>query len=58
LQDKWKSLNELTNDPSAYMELDLGEQKTNADASDNQAPVIVRNIHTVISPNERADMPD
>jgi DNA-directed RNA polymerase I subunit RPA49 len=45
LQDKkWQSLNEQTNDPSAYMELDLGELKTNADASDNQAPVIVRNI--------------
>jgi hypothetical protein len=45
LQDKkWQSLNEQTNDPSAYMELDLGEPKTNADAGDNQASVIVRNI--------------
>jgi hypothetical protein len=38
-----ESLNELTNDPCAYMELDLGEPKTNGDASDNQAPVIVHN---------------
>ncbi|TVU24155.1 hypothetical protein EJB05_26556 [Eragrostis curvula] len=39
---KWRSLNEHRNDPSAYEDLDLGRQETNA--SDSQAPEIVRNI--------------
>ncbi|KAK3120522.1 hypothetical protein QOZ80_9AG0689320 [Eleusine coracana subsp. coracana] len=41
---KWKSLNEQRNDPSAYMDLDLGEPETNVSATDKEAPVIVRNI--------------
>ncbi|KAM3292464.1 hypothetical protein ACQJBY_036326 [Aegilops geniculata] len=45
LQDnKWKSLKEQRNDPSAYLDLDLGESKTTADATDSQASVEVRNI--------------
>lgn len=45
LQDnKWKSLKEQRNDPSAYLDLDLGESKTTADATDSQALMEVRNI--------------
>ncbi|XP_044981211.1 DNA-directed RNA polymerase I subunit rpa49 [Hordeum vulgare subsp. vulgare] len=41
--NKWKSLKEQRNDPSAYLDLDLGESKT-ADATDSQASMEVRNI--------------
>ncbi|KAK3119117.1 hypothetical protein QOZ80_9BG0714290 [Eleusine coracana subsp. coracana] len=41
---KWKSLNEQRNDPSAYMDLDLGEPETNVSTTDKESPVIVRNI--------------
>ncbi|XP_062182558.1 uncharacterized protein LOC133886758 [Phragmites australis] len=40
MDNKWRSLNEQRNDPSAYENLDLG----NTNTSDSQAPEIVRNI--------------
>ncbi|KQJ87822.1 DNA-directed RNA polymerase I subunit rpa49 [Brachypodium distachyon] len=42
--NKWKSLKEETNDPDAYLGLELGDSKTTADATDSQASVTVRNI--------------
>ncbi|CAN6373028.1 unnamed protein product [Urochloa humidicola] len=40
--NKWKSLNEQRNDPSAYEDIDLGT--SNVNTNDNQETVIVRNI--------------
>ncbi|KAG8090141.1 hypothetical protein GUJ93_ZPchr0011g28041 [Zizania palustris] len=40
---KWKLLNEQRNDPSAFLDLDLGNSETNVDANDVQA-TIVQNI--------------
>uniref|UniRef100_K3ZI54 DNA-directed RNA polymerase I subunit rpa49 n=1 Tax=Setaria italica TaxID=4555 RepID=K3ZI54_SETIT len=40
--NKWRSLNEQRNDPSAYEDIDLGT--SNVHTNDNQEPVIVRNI--------------
>ncbi|CAL4986527.1 unnamed protein product [Urochloa decumbens] len=40
--NKWKSLNEQRNDPSAYEDIDLGT--SNVNTNDTQEPVIVRNI--------------
>ncbi|CAO2142416.1 unnamed protein product [Urochloa humidicola] len=40
--NKWKSLNEQRNDPSAYEDVDLGTSNVNTNG--NQEPVIVRNI--------------
>ncbi|KAL6890106.1 hypothetical protein ACP4OV_008869 [Aristida adscensionis] len=40
--NKWRSLNEQRNDPSAYEDLDLGKSITNT--SENEATEIVRNI--------------
>lgn len=42
--NKWRSLNEQRNDPSAYLNLDLGKSETNVDATDSQASIIIRNI--------------
>ncbi|KAL6654186.1 hypothetical protein ACP70R_007651 [Stipagrostis hirtigluma subsp. patula] len=41
--NKWRSLNEQRNDPSAYEDLDLGKSVTDT-TGDSQAPEIVRNI--------------
>lgn len=44
LQDiKWQSLNEQRNDPSAFMDLDLGNADTSVGANESQEPT-VRNI--------------
>ncbi|KAF0894929.1 hypothetical protein E2562_004929 [Oryza meyeriana var. granulata] len=40
---KWKSLNEQTNDPSAFLDLDLGNADTNVGANESQEQT-VRNI--------------
>ncbi|XP_015698036.1 DNA-directed RNA polymerase I subunit rpa49 [Oryza brachyantha] len=40
---KWKSLNEQRNDPSAFLDLDLGNSDTNVGASESQEQT-VRNI--------------
>ncbi|CAO2144774.1 unnamed protein product [Urochloa humidicola] len=40
--NKWKSLNEQRNDPSAYEDIDIGT--SNINTNDNQEPVIIRNI--------------
>ncbi|KAL5204983.1 hypothetical protein ABZP36_009854 [Zizania latifolia] len=40
---KWKLLNEQRNDPSAFLDLDLGNPETNVDADASQA-TIIRNI--------------
>jgi DNA-directed RNA polymerase I subunit RPA49 len=45
LQDeRWRSLIEQRDDPSAYQDLDLGESKTTSDVTDSQASMNVRNI--------------
>lgn len=45
MQDnKWRSLKEQRNDPSAYEDIDLGISETNVNANDRQEPVLVRNI--------------
>ena len=42
--EKWKSMREQRDDPSAYQDLDLGESRVTSDATDSQASMIVRNI--------------
>ncbi|AQK48980.1 uncharacterized LOC100284469 [Zea mays] len=42
--NKWRSLKEQRNDPSAYEDIDLGISETNVNANDRQEPVLVRNI--------------
>jgi hypothetical protein len=45
LQDeRWRSLKEQREDPSAYQDLDLGESRITSDATDSQASMDVRNI--------------
>ena len=45
LQDaRWRSLKEQNDDPSAYMDLDLGESRAISDATDSQASMTFRNI--------------
>lgn len=45
LQDnKWRSLNEQRNDPSAFEDVDLGASETTANTIDTQEPVLARNI--------------
>lgn len=45
MQDnKWRSLNEQRNDPSAYDDIDLGLSETNVNTNDSQEPVLARNI--------------
>lgn len=42
--DRWRSLKEQKDDPSAYQDLDLGESKITSDATDTQASMNVRNV--------------
>lgn len=45
MQDnKWRSLNEQRNDPSAFEDIDLGGSETAANTIDSQEPVLTRNI--------------
>ena len=45
MQDnKWRSLNEQRNDPSAFEDIDLGVSETAANTIDSQEPVLTRNI--------------
>ncbi|CAD6253137.1 unnamed protein product [Miscanthus lutarioriparius] len=42
--NKWRSLNEQRNDPSAFEDIDLGVSETAANTIDSQEPVLTRNI--------------
>ncbi|CAD6256167.1 unnamed protein product [Miscanthus lutarioriparius] len=42
--NKWRSLNEQRNDPSAFEDIDLGGSETAANTIDSQEPVLTRNI--------------